>query len=104
MTEQLNLLGLPVTWAPVTGPALSSGQREIVRLARRPEGITGAEAGRIVHSARDDRNHRHAPVGGPCCQWMSSDGWSALQRLRVRGFVHQPVPRGPYFAGRHEPA
>lgn len=111
--EQMNLLGLPASEAPVAGAApLSPSQKEIFRLARRESGITAAEAGRILHSARNGgrgcRPERKppsatAPAGASasprsCCPWMGSDGWDVLKRLRERGLVHQPTPRGPYFA------
>ena len=90
MTEQLNLLGLPATAAPPRTTHMTPAQREIVRLAARPEGVRPAEAGEIVHGARAGRAH---PA------FYGSDGWDALKRLRERGLVHQSQPRGPYRAG-----
>jgi hypothetical protein len=92
--------------------SLSPAQKEILRLARRPAGVTTAEAGRVLHGARDGgrgcRPGRHgaggtarggAPDDGRCCPWATSDGWDVLKRLRARGFVDQPAGAGsPYHA------
>lgn len=112
--DQLNLLGLPPSEAPVPNAApLSRTQYAVLELARRPDGVTPSEAGFALHARRNlgagcrpgmKAPSARAPAGAPpetqrrCCPWMSSDGVDVLKRLRARGLVHQPEPRGPYFA------
>jgi hypothetical protein len=83
-------------------------QRLLLRLARRPEGVTALQAGNALHAARMSLTHRpctaHGAKGfgptkrGGCCPYASSDGSAALKRLAERGVVTQRRPRGPYFA------
>lgn len=93
----------------------SPAQKEILRLAGEPAGVTPSVAGRILHSYRGG-GHGCRPgrkpasqaatdwrgTGDACCPWMSSDGWDVLKRLRDRGVVEQrPDERGaPYYTTR----
>ena len=85
---------------------MSRAQIEILRLAARPEGVRPVEAGEILHRARrlpcaEKRYHdRLQTQTGRCCRFASSDGWDALKRLKARGLVDQPEPRGPYYGAK----
>lgn len=81
---------------------LSRAQREVLRLAARPEGVRPVEAGEVVHAARrlpcaSKRYHdRLRTTTDRCCRYAASDGWDLLKRLEARGLVEQHEPRGPY--------
>lgn len=85
---------------------MSRAQREVLRLAARPEGVRPVEAGEIIHAARRlpcaaKRYHdKLQTTTGRCCRFASSDGWDALKRLKARGLVDQPEPRGPYYGAK----
>lgn len=83
-------------------------QNLLLRLARRPEGVTALQAGVAIHTrrkslgtggcgfgAKADRLKRE-PKG--CCAYAASDGSASLKRLVERGLLVQRRPRGPYFA------
>lgn len=113
---QGNLLGLPANWVPPPvgrrGGRMSPAQREVIRLASRPEGVTASEAGRILHAHRNQGRGCGGAIRidsatgeytTACCPWMSSDGWDLLKRLKRRGIVHQTGGRGtPYKTGPAE--
>lgn len=85
-------------------------QKLVLRLARRPIGVTPLQAGTALHAARRSsgmgscgirRNIYGETVfygGKGCCCEASSDGSASLKRLQARGLVEQRKPRGPYFA------
>lgn len=71
---------------------LTPQQREILRTVRARGSIRASEAGRVMHAARGycewkaaDYPMRNDLAG--CCAYCASDGWSALKRLRERGFL-----------------
>lgn len=82
---------------------MSRAQREVLRLAARPEGVRPVEAGEIVHAARRQpctakRYHEALKTSTDrCCRFAASDGWDLLKRLEARGLIEQPAPRGPYY-------
>lgn len=110
---QLNLAGGedPPAYVAARGSGLTPTQREILRLAMRPCGVTASEAGRIIHTHRNNgagcrpgrAGAAGVAVGGqpapgrPCCPWMTGDGSDAIKRLRERGLVTQRKPRGPWY-------
>jgi hypothetical protein len=108
VADQLNLLGLAAEEAPVIGAArLVPTQRQIVALARRPEGVTASEAGRIIHAFRHGGHGCNGAVHGyarvrpahsdACCPFMAIDGSRALKRLRDQGLLGAPdQKRGPW--------
>lgn len=82
-------------------------QKLLLRLARRPEGVTALQAGVALHTMRKSYGTGTCGFGakgagptkrGGCCPYASSDGYAALARLWERGVVEQRKPRGPYFA------
>jgi hypothetical protein len=114
---QLDLWGRPADAGAVarSSGGYSPAQKEILRLAGEPDGVTPSVAGRILHAHRNHGRGCRAiakppsqaatdwrGTGDACCPWMASDGWDALKRLRARGLVEQrPAERGaPYYAVR----
>lgn len=114
MTRQLDVFGgeVDAVAAAQASAPLSPTQHAILVLARRPEGVTASQAGRVIHGARNAGagcRPGRAGAGGvarggipedgrPCCTWMSGDGSEAIKRLRERGLVRQDRPRGPWYA------
>jgi hypothetical protein len=79
----------------------------LLRLAKRPEGVTALQAGVALHTRRKSLGTGRCGFGakgsgptkrGGCCPYASSDGYAALLRLWKRGLVEQRTHRGPYFA------
>lgn len=71
---------------------LTPQQREILKVVGARGFIRASEAGRVMHAARGycefkaaDYPLRKDTVG--CCAYCAADGWSALTRLRTRGFL-----------------
>lgn len=115
---QIDLWGreAPAAAVAAAGKHLAPSQYAILALARRPEGVTASEAGRVLHAQRNGGRGCCAPPPGyekgpsqagtdwrgtrstACCPWMASDGWDAMKRLTARGLVTQDAPRQPYHA------
>lgn len=84
----------------------TGAQGLLLRLAKRPEGVTALQAGIALHTRRKSLGTGRCGYGakgvGPtkrgCCPYAASDGSAALKRLVERGVVSQRRPRGPYYA------
>lgn len=87
-------------WTP------THAQGMLLRLARRPEGVTALQAGIALHARRKSLGtggcgygaRGYGPTKRGCCAYAASDGSACLKRLVERGVVSQRRPRGPYFA------
>lgn len=81
-------------------PGLSGAQRAILNVIQAEGSIRAVEAGVIVHAHRGRGccGHgagadRYKGGGKACCGYASTDGASALKRLRQRGLVKQREDR-----------
>lgn len=88
---QLRLDGSEVPYelaaAQYGSASLTAAQRLILQEIALTGRIRPVDAGKIIHSFRDD--HRSVDADNPygCCRWASGDGVDALKRLARRGFV-----------------
>jgi hypothetical protein len=109
MTEaQLDFAGREVPIGASTSHWHPTGvQILLLRLARRPEGVTALQAGIALHTRRKALGTGGCGWGAKadavlkprgCCAYAPSDGSASLKRLQQRGVVEQRRPRGPYFA------